>query len=320
MTSAPRGLRLTGLIDLVAIGLGLAATLPGRAAVGVGVHRLDQQSVAHIRDLAVRRVRYTLYWSLWNDPAYRLQWERDLERALHAGLDPLIVVHQPPFGDYQHRDLVYQAFAQFMQERAAQFPAVGVWQLWNEMDDSFTDVFGAGHPEVSLRRRGQLYAQMLKLAYPAIKRGNPDALVVTGGIASPIDGGFLHGLYDSNAPYDVLAIHTYGYPLALAFGERGRAARRVMTVHGDHRPLWNTEFGLERAVIPPTPGLLPAQVDRAHLEAWRSCIEANDRRPVYDRIYGHVLTEGNDLGFGLIRADGSARPAYRWLKSWMRAH
>ncbi len=303
----------------IAFGLGLAATLPGDAAVGVGVHRLDQQSVVHIRDLGVRHIRYTLYWSHWNDPAYRLQWERDLQRALHAGLDPLVVVHQPPFGDYQQRDLVYQAFAQFMEERAAQFPAVRAWQLWNEMDDAFTDVFGAGHPEVPFRRRGQLYGQMLKLAYPAIKRGNPDALVVTGGIASPIDGGFLHGLYDSDAPYDVLAIHTYGYPLALAFGERGRAARRVMAAHGDHRPLWNTEFGLERAVIPPEPGLLPAQVDRAHLEAWKSCIEANDRRPVYGRIYGHVLMEGNDLGFGLVRVDGSARPAYRWLRSWMRA-
>ena len=314
------GLRLTGLTDLAAIGLGLAATLQGRGSVGLGVHRLDQRSVAQIRDLGVRHIRHTLYWSHWNDSAYRLQWERDLQRALQAGLDPLVVVHQPPFGDYEHRDLVYHAFARFMEERAAQFPGVRAWQLWNEMDDGFTDVFGAGHPEVSLRQRGHLYAQMLKLAYPAIKRGHTDALVVTGGIASPIDGGFLQGLYDSNAPYDVLAIHTYGYPLALAFDERGRSARRMMKANGDQRPLWNTEFGLERAVIPPSPGLLPAEVDRAQLEAWKSCIEANDRRPVYGRIYGHVLTEGNDLGFGLIRANGSARPAYRWLRAWMRNH
>ncbi|MEA2724826.1 MAG: hypothetical protein QOH59_2597 [Gemmatimonadales bacterium] len=314
------GLRLIGLTDLAAIGLGLVGALHGSGTVGLGVHRLDQQSVAQIKDLRVRHIRYTLYWSHWNDPAYRLQWERDLQRALQAGLDPLVVVHEPPFGDFQHRDLVYQAFARFMEERAAQFPAVRAWQLWNEMDDAFTDVFGAGHPEISFRQRGQLYAQMLRLAYPAIKRGNPNALVVTGGIASPIEGGFLQGLYDSNAPYDVLAIHTYGYPLALAFDERGRSARRVMTAHRDRRPLWNTEFGLERAVIPVTPGLLPAEVDRAQLEAWKSCIEANDRSPVYGRIYGHVLTEGNDLGFGLIRADGSARPAYRWLKSWMRSH
>ena len=313
-------MRLSTRIMLVGVGLGLVAIFNRAPLVGVGVHRLDQQSVAYIRDLGVQHIRYTLYWSLWNDPAYRQEWERDLQRALHAGLVPLIVVHQPPFGDYQHRDLVYQAFARFMEERAAQFPAVRAWQLWNEMDEAFTDVFGAGHPEVSLRQRGQLYAEMLKLAYPAIKRGNPDALVVTGGIASPVDSGFLQGLYDRNAPYDVLAIHTYGYPLALAFGARGRAARRILAAHGDRRPLWNTEFGLEGAVIAAPPPLRPAQVDGAQLVAWKSCIEANNSARLYDRIYGHVLAEGKDLGFSLIRVDGSTRPAYRWLRGWMRGH
>ncbi|MFL5404186.1 MAG: hypothetical protein ACJ8BF_15390 [Gemmatimonadales bacterium] len=306
-----------------AIGLLVLFPLDPALTVGLGVHRLDQQSVAYVRDLGVRHIRYTLYWSLWNDPAYREQWERDLDRALQAGLDPLVVVHQPPFGDYRQRDLVYPAFARFMEERAAQFPRVLAWQLWNEMDESFTDVFGAGHPEVPLRQRGRLYAQMLKLAYPAIKRSNPNALVVTGGIASSIDGGFLQGLYDGNAPYDVLAIHTYGYPLALAFGERGRAARRIMALHGDERPLWNTEFGLESGVIAAPPGLTgltTAQVDGAELEAWKSCIEANQKEPVYDRIYGHVLTDGKDLGFSLVRVDGSPRPAYQWLRAWMRAH
>lgn len=311
-------MRLTSKIELMAGILAFAAIVDSTQTVGVGVHRLDQQSVAHIVDLGIRHVRYTLYWSLWNDPAYRLEWERDLQRALQAGLDPLIVVHQPPFGDFQHRDLVYDAFAQFMEDRAAQFPAVRAWQLWNEMDEAFTDVFGAGHPEVALRRRGHYYAQMLKLAYPAIKRGNPDALVVTGGIASPIDAGFLQGLYDLNAPYDVLAIHTYGYPLTLAFGERGRAARRIMASYGDKRPLWNTEFGLESAVIPAELPLRPAQVDTVHLEAWKTTIEANKSAPVYDRIYGHVLAEGKDLGFALVRVDGSTRPAYQWLRSWIR--
>jgi hypothetical protein len=284
------------------------------------VHRLDAASVGHIRDLGLRHIRYTLYWSLWNDQAYRLQWEHDLARALRAGLDPLVVVHQAPFGSYRDRERVYRAFAQFMEHQAAQFPGVRAWQLWNEMDESFTDVFGAGHPEISLRKRGRLYGQMLKLAYPAIKRGNPAALVVTGGIASAIDGGFIQGLYDVMAPYDVLAIHTYGYPLSLPFVERGRAARRILAAHGDQRPLWNTEFGLESAIIARPPPLTPAQVDGAQMLAWKSCIEENNRAAVYDRIYGHVLAEGNDLGFGLIRADGSLRPAYRWLRSWARTH
>jgi hypothetical protein len=310
-------LRLTTTIAL-SLSLGLPATLDVTPAVGVGVHRLDRESVAHLNQLGVRHVRITLYWSQWSRPAYREEWTRDLHRALDAGLELLVVVHQPPFGDFERRNQVYRAFAQFMEARAAEFPQVGAWQLWNEMDESFTDVFGAGRPEVSLRRRGQLYAEMLELAYPAIKRGNPRALIVTGGLASPLDGGFLQGLYDRKARFDVLAIHTYGYPLALSFHERGRAARRVMALHRDRRPLWNTEFGLERAVIPAEADLTPARVDRAHLEAWKSAVEANHRAPLYKRIYGHVLAEGRDLGFSLVRVDGSARPAYQWLQSWLR--
>jgi hypothetical protein len=288
------------------------------ADVGIVVHHLDQQSVSQVLDLGVRHVRYTLYWSFWENPLYRREWEDGLERALQADLDPLIVVHQPPFGDFHNRKTVYRAFARFMEARAAQFPEVGAWQLWNEMDIAFTDVFGAGHPEVSMRQRGQLYAEMLKLAYPAIKRGNPRALVVTGGIASAIEGGFLEGLYDEHAPYDVLAIHTYGFPLVQPFDARGSAAWRVMEAHGDNRPLWNTEFGLEPAVIPDSWRLSRGQIDSVQLDAWRTSIEENERWRTYDRIYGYVLADGKDLSFNLIRLDGTPRPAYQWLKLWCR--
>jgi hypothetical protein len=288
------------------------------ADVGIVVHHLDQQSVSQVLDLGVRHVRYTLYWSFWENPLYRREWEDGLERALQADLDPLIVVHQPPFGDFHNRKTVYRAFARFMEARAAQFPEVGAWQLWNEMDIAFTDVFGAGHPEVSMRQRGQLYAEMLKLAYPSIKRGKPRALVVTGGIASAIDGGFLEGLYDEHAPYDVLAIHTYGFPLVQPFDARGSAAWRVMEAHGDNRPLWNTEFGLEPAVIPDSWRLSRGQIDSVQLDAWRTSIEENERWRTYDRIYGYVLADGKDLSFNLIRLDGTPRPAYQWLKLWCR--
>jgi hypothetical protein len=227
-------------------------------------------------------------------------------------------VHQAPFGDFQRRNEVYQAFADFMAERVMQFPEVRAWQLWNEMDVTFTDVFGAGHQEISLRQRGRYYADMLQLSYPAIKRANPKTLVVVGGIASDIEGGFLSGLYDKGAQFDVLSIHTYGYPLILSFQQRGRAARRMMESQGDRRPLWNTEFGLERAVVPGYQHLTPTQADSIHLGAWRAVLEANLRDRLYDRIYGYVLAEWTDLGFGLVRPDGSTRPAYGWLRMWAR--
>jgi hypothetical protein len=286
------------------------------AEIGIAVQRLDQRSIAQVADLGLRHIRYTLYWSLWSQANYRRDWERSLQLALQAGLDPLVVVHQSPAGDFSSRNMVYRSFAEFMEARAAEFPRVRAWQLWNEMDVGFTDLFGAGRSGISMRQRGHYYAEMLKLAYPAIKRGNPKALVVTGGLASAIDGGFLEGMYDQQAPYDVLAIHTYGFPLALPFQSRGRTAWRIRQDHADQRPMWNTEFGLERAVIPGNWRLTPAQIDSAQLEAWRTSVEGNARDHLYDRIYGYVLAEGKDLGFDLIRVDGSPRPAYLWLRSW----
>src|SRR3954451_4068949 len=174
----------------------VGSTLP---SVGLVVHRLDQRSVAYVVDLGISEIRYTLYWSLWTDPVYRAEWKQGLERAVAAGLDPLVVVHQAPLGDFQTRRQVYRAFAEFVADRAEEFPEVTAWQLWNEMDVTFTDVFGAGHPEVSLRQRGRLYAEMLQLAYPAIKHANPRAGVVAGGITSGIVAGFLVGPYDVRA-------------------------------------------------------------------------------------------------------------------------
>jgi hypothetical protein len=288
--------------------------------VGIGIHRLDRQSVEQVERLGISHVRYTLYWSLWHDENYRREWKQGISRAVQAGLDPLVVVHQSPFEGLQNRTQVYRLFAQFMHARAAEFPQVHTWQLWNEMDIAFTEVFGAGHPEISLRQRGLWYAEMLKLAYPAIKRGNPDALVVTGGIASPIAAGFLDGLYDAGASYDVLAIHTYGFPLATTFEARGAEARRIMRSHDDNRPLWNTEFGLEIGAIPNAAGLSRSQVDSIQLDAWRTSVAGNAHEHIFERIYGYVLSEGHDDGYDLVRMDGSERPAYTWLRSWTHSH
>jgi hypothetical protein len=292
----------------------------GRAdVVGVGSHNLNAASLERLRDLGVRHVRTTLYWSHWSDAAYRETFTRTLREAVAAGFTPLVLVHQQPSGGYSERQRIYRDYARFIAARVAEFPEVRYWQLWNEMDVAFTDVFGAGHPDVPQHRRGGHYAEMLRLAYPAIKQANPQAVVVTGGIASGIGDGFLEGMYAGGARFDVLAIHSYGFPLWLAYRERGVQARAMMQAHGDPRPLWNTEFGLESAVVAPGWPSAPRDIDGYHLDAWRTSVEGNAREGIYDRIYGHVLEQGGDLSYDLIRSNGSPRPAYLWLRSWLRA-
>ena len=324
-----------GLIFLIGAGA-VSADLPSGAAaspalplqlfreaaapswVGVGAHRLDAESIERLQDLGVRHVRTTLYWGLWEqDAAYRRRAVADIERAERAGLELLVVVHQQPSGGYEDRTRVYLDFADFVAARAADFPNVRYWQLWNEMDVAFTDVFGAGRDGISLRERGRNYARMLSVAYPAIKRANPSAIVVTGGIASGIEDGFLRGMYDGEARYDVLAIHSYGFPVAGSFRDRGREARRIMAEHGDSRPLWNTEFGMESAVVPPDWPRSADDIDGYHLESWRDPVVLNETERIYDRVYGHVLVQDGDLSYDLVRTDGTPRPAYRWLREYL---
>ena len=99
------------------------------------------------------------------------------------------------------------------------------------------------------------YATVLRAAYPAIKAGDPDALVVAGNLATN-DAAWVAGLYEAGArgAFDVLATHAYQSPRNLPpeaanVGVRWRiahvaAVRRVMVEDGDARtPIWFTEFG-----------------------------------------------------------------------------
>lgn len=298
---------------------GIPGAAQSRPVVGVGVHQLDVPSLRRLDDLGVQHVRYTVYWGLWdrNEPGYRQRVDRELGAAARAGLNLLVVVHQQPDRySFRNRRDAYAAYARFVGMLAARYPAVDAWQLWNEMDaPAFTDLFGS-RDGVAPRQQGRMFGEMLKLAYPAIKKVNPRAKVVTGGITGHPRDGWVRGLLDSGAPWDVLALHSYGFPLWPGMLERGRAARAILG--SDSRPIWTTEFGMEVGVVPPGWSRARREVDNWHLENWRDPVVGNEKHRVFARVYGHVLTQDGDLSYDLIRRDGSLRPAARWLRDYLR--
>lgn len=315
--------RLVRLALVAAALLGSSPALAGqgRSIVGVGTHKLDEQSLSRLEVLGVRHARVTIYWDQWeSDPGLARRVAADVDRALDRGMELLVVVHgQPRRFTYANRNAAFEAYAAFMSRLARRFPRVAAWQLWNEMDvESFTDLFGA-RDQVPMRMRGRIYGSMLAKAYPAIKRANPDALVVTGGLASAPEQGFLEGLLSSGAPFDVLAIHTYGFPVRLAVELKAEAVRAILRRHERAAtPLWVTEFGLQQEVVAPGFDRSRRAVDGYHLEAWRDPVLWNDRNRVFQRMYGHVLVEGGDLSYDLVRRDGSLRPAAVWLRGYLR--
>lgn len=313
--------RATALLAVLLLGVGarIASPQAPEHAIGLITHETDEASVRLLRAANVRHVKTTLYWSDWvADTAYRTRFAAGIARLHAASLEITVVVHQPPPGyRYAARAQAYGDFAAFVGARAAQFAAVRNWQLWNEQDaPGWTDLFGSGVEP--MRRQGQRYAEMLALAYPAIRRARPTARVVVGGLASGDHEAveFLRGIYDGGGPFDVLAVHAYGPPIRTAAQTRGTLLRAAMRAHADRRPLWLTEFGISGTTMRTLWRVVdPARRDRTQLEQWRTLAVWNDSAAVFDRLVGYVLLDEGDDGYGLVHRDRrTTRPAYDWLR------
>ena len=105
-------------------------------------------------------------------------------------------------------------------------------EVWNEPDQINQQYFAG--PE-----KPQRYAAILRAAYTAIKRANPNIPVLGGSLVGS-NGVFLRALYAAGIKgyYDGLAIHFYNLTLAST-----RSLREVQLANGDTKPLWLDEFG-----------------------------------------------------------------------------
>ena len=124
------------------------------------------------------------------------------------------------------------------------------YEVWNEPDDT---TFWQDGPQPAA------YSALLKAAYPAIKRADPAATVLVGGLVGN-DFDFVEHLYDSGAKgsFDGAAVHTDTACLTTdpreyyrePSGRIGRYSftgyrevRATMLAHGDDKPVWMTELG-----------------------------------------------------------------------------
>jgi hypothetical protein len=224
-------------------------------------------------------------------------------------------------------------FATFAAQVAARYKGDGIhaWEIWNEPNNYN---FWATKTDCNA------YTALLKVTYPAIKQADPDAVVITGGLApestddhntSPTD--FLSCIYkDGGAPYfDAVGDHPYSFPAmpsddsAGAWGqmsETNPSLRSIMIANGDaNKKIWITEFGT------PTDGPDPQwYVSEASQTAMVT--DAMDLYKTFNwagPFFWYTLedsgntTDTNENFFGLIRADGSTKPAYTTLQNIISA-
>lgn len=223
-------------------------------------------------------------------------------------------------------------FATFAAEVAARYQGkVQAFEVWNEPNNYN---FWAPHTNCAA------YTTLLQATYPAIKQADPDAIVITGGLApettdsnntSPTD--FLSCVYkDGGEPYfDAVADHPYSFPLlpsqsaAGAWGQMSEtmpSLRSVMVAGGDaNKKIWITEFGTPTSGPDPQWYVSEASETTMVTDAMSLYKTYSWAGPFfwYTLKDGGTSTSTNENFFGLVRADGSLKPAYTTLQSIISA-
>lgn len=232
-----------------------------------------------------------------------------------------------------------QLFANFAGKVAARYKGtVDTWEVWNEPN---YNVFW--YPESNV----ESYAALLRASYTEIKRNNPQATVLTGGLAavSSNEGGnissetFIRYLYDANLQgyFDAIALHPYTYPgsPSLAYGSDNwqivDTVRQIMTLHGDGgKKIWLTEFGAPTGGSgfsrePNTSGAAFVY-GSDYMSEGAQLYLAKDAGLLYAQratwmgpFFWYSLLDAQGSSdpenfFGIIRTDGSKKPAYETIK------
>jgi len=177
-----------------------------------------------------------------------------------AGMQVLMRLHDTPTWarpdgtTLTHPPDDLEAYGAFVTAVARRYRGrVAAYEIGNEPNLDFE--WGGQRPDPAR------YVEMLRVAYSAIKAEDPEALVITGGLATTGDGGegsmgdleFIRAMYAAGAQghFDALGSHPYGFglppfrvhPWGLS-AARLAEQHRVMVEAGDGAtPLWATEVG-----------------------------------------------------------------------------
>jgi polysaccharide biosynthesis protein PslG len=301
------------------------------------VYEPDRQRIRElnsIRALGARWVRYDFAWSALEPRrgSYRFgRLERAVAEASARNLSVVAMLGYAPRwanggrGD-KYAPLDPADYGSFAGKVAARFGRLGVhtYELWNEPN---TSAFFAPTPDPDL------YAAMVKAAYPPIKRADPRARVLAGALASIgghqdvncdgiSDGGrdsndvnqvdFLAWLYADGAGHSFDAVSAHPYDSG---GFAGRCSgwaqlqqtspslRSVMQANGDRtKQLWVTEYGNRIEWLGGDEGAVADRL-RLAMSSWRTY-------PWAGPMLVFNLWNAQGSPFGLLRPDWSKRPSW----------
>ncbi len=197
----------------------------------------------------------------------------------------------------------YGSFVAFLAARYG--PKLAAIEVWNEPDQSNEDYL-AGPNKV------RHYAAILRAAYPAIKRADPNVPVLAGSIVGS-NGAFLRALYAAGIKgyYDGLSVHFYDLVLASL-----RDIHEVQLANGDSKPLWLNEFGWSscwpRQRVQQEQACVTPEAQATNLSnVYRSLA----RTPWIAAEIMYELQGSRSEDFGVLTETGAHKPSFATLRS-----
>ncbi len=313
----------------------------GSSLLGLDTEKMNK-AFDDLVSLGVGWVRIDMEWRhiQWKDDPLFFDWskfDRFVDLALTHNIKILTILDFAPKwaedpacpGDTPHCAPASPAlFATFAKAVVERYSSKGIshWEIWNEPNSySF---WGPKSDCVA-------YTDLLKATYPIIKKADPEAVVITAGLSpastdgtnmAPMD--FLTCVYENGGKnyFDAVGSHPYTFPtfpsvlVPHAWAQMSVTSpnlRSIMIENGDsNKKIWMTEFGV------PTNGPDSNWYVSEDKQA-QMMIDAVNLYKTYDwvgPIFWYTLkdsgadTTTNENFFGLIRFDGSLKPAYKVLK------
>lgn len=325
------------------------ATAATAVNLALGVNIADLGLAYLVNDMGFDWAKSYINWATVEPEPGQFRWDDPDNVAKAFGdqdLNILMRVHgtpawaRPGSTALSHPPEDMQDFARFMTALAERYKGqVAAYEIWNEPNLNYEWGYQAPDPA--------RYAEMLIVAYDAVKAVDPDALVISGGLATTGDGSetaygdldFLQGMYDAGVKghFDAFGSHPYAYglppdathPDGLAL-DRVRQQHDIMVANGDgDTPIWITEVGWvlrahedlgEHASI----GV--SEAEQAEYLA-RTYLDAPEMWPYVEAIFMFNLdfstvswypADNPMRWYAILNPDRTPRPAYTALREAVR--
>ncbi len=303
-----------------------------------------------LKRLGANWIRVEIGWKTVQPDSYTdYNWsgiDRILETAEKYGVKILAVVNynipawaqnEPYDSDKHIPPKNSDSFAQFAGTVAERYKdRIKYFEIWNEPNHR---EFWYDNPNP------ETYGLLLKVSYVKIKEANPEAIVISGGLAmvgenegkSITPYKFISALYESDAHnyFDAIALHPYTYPASPVSTDWSEwiqvsRIRNLMIAKGEgNKKIWITEYGA------PTNGA----GEKHEIDEWNFSygndymsetaqdimakgliLRYNQSKDWMGPVFWYAIQDTAAIDnnpekfFGIFRFDGTEKPIYRTLK------